>query len=426
LAARLRVWILTVGEALPIGEEQERLMRSGLLANLLASRNVQVVWWTGNFRHVQKTKLFSESTAVEISVNLKVWCIDSRPYYKNVSIRRILANRDLATEFSRLARLEPRPDIVVASYPVPELAEAGARYARDHGIPSIIDIRDLWPEIWADVLPAVLRPPTKAFLKRYGGARRILRQFTSICGITDQIVEWGLLQAGRDPNWCDKAFPHGYPERSHSSSDLAKAMLFWNARLPTPRPRLCLCFFGSMTPRTRVDILVTAMRHLPEEIRRHTQLVLCGTGPTFDQLRQSATDLPEIVFPGWISGPQIAALAAMSDAGLLPYPSEGDFRLSIPNKAIEYLAFGLPIISSLSGPVSNLIKDHQCGIHYAETDAKDLARVIVNLHGDGADLKTMSSNARRLFGDEFTAEAVYGKMADLILQLASLQGRRHP
>ena len=47
----------------------------------------------------------------------------------------------------------------------------------------------------------------------------------------------------------------------------------------------------------------------------------------------------------------------LSIATLAPYRSTSDFKMSIPNKIIDSLYFGLPIITSLKGEVENIIKN---------------------------------------------------------------------
>ena len=46
---------------------------------------------------------------------------------------------------------------------------------------------------------------------------------------------------------------------------------------------------------------------------------------------------------------------------MAPYRNTFDFQMSIPNKIIDSLFFGLPIITSLKGEVENLIKEYNVG-----------------------------------------------------------------
>lgn len=417
----MKIWLLTVGEPLPIDPSQQRLLRSGILANTLADRGIDVVWWSSTLRHTEKDQRFDATTAVEVASRLKIWCLDTPLYRRNISMARILSNRHVGAEFAQHAPSEPPPDVVVASYPIPELAAAGATYAQDRGIPTVVDIRDLWPDIWPSIVPAFAQPLARLALHPfYRQSRQVLRQFDSISGITDDIVDWGVARAGRARRPTDVAFPLAYPAVAYSETELREARSFWSARLGQgPRPDLVLCYIGNVASRRgRLDVMITAMRQLPEGIRDRVQLIVCGTGASLPGLKEAARGMPQVIFPGWINGPQIQALATSADLGVLPYPSELDFERSIPNKAIEYLAHGLPILTSLRGPVSRLIESEKCGCIYRETDSADMARVIAGLVERPGQLKPLSVNAARVFRERFLASTVYGNYVDFLIGLA--------
>ena len=416
----MRVWLLTIGEPLPIELGNQRLHRTGIFAETLRSRGHEVVWWTSTFRHAQKDKLYEKSTAVQMSDQVKLWCLDARPYHRNISVESILSNREIAREFLRLAPNEATPDVIVASYPVPELAAAAAAYASMHRIPSVVDVRDLWPDIWPTILPRPLRPLAHlALAPFYNQSRSVLGRFDSITAITDEIVDWGVARAGRKRTPRDRAFPLAYPSPVYPEAEVSKANAFWAATLRTLRlPDLRICYFGNLgSMRTRPDVMIEAVKILPEDVRSRVQLVVCGTGEGVPALKKAAHGIQQIVFPGWVDGPAIRALASSCSLGILPYPSDADFMLSIPNKAIEYLALGLPILTSLRGPVTDLIQGENCGLIYRETDPSDMARLISEVIDDPARLRTLSANASRVYSERFLASQVYGRYADLLAEM---------
>ena len=68
-----------------------------------------------------------------------------------------------------------------------------------------------------------------------------------------------------------------------------------------------------------------------------------------------------VFFTGWIDYSQLLALKKLSIATLAPYRNTPDFQMSIPNKIIDSLYFGLPIITSLKGEVENIIRKYNVG-----------------------------------------------------------------
>lgn len=115
--------------------------------------------------------------------------------------------------------------------------------------------------------------------------------------------------------------------------------------------------------------------------------------------------MPSVVFHGWLDAAQLSAIMARSDLGVLPY-DRPDFHLSIPNKFVEYLAGGLAVLSCTEGEVQQLIAKRQCGIWVPPVSA-EIADAVAALHGD--EIQEMRSNARTVFADTFTPDAVFGK-----------------
>jgi len=103
-------------------------------------------------------------------------------------------------------------------------------------------------------------------------------------------------------------------------------------------------------------------------------------------------------------------LMRMSSVGLAPYRSSKDFMASIPNKSIEYLSAGLPILSSLKGTLKELLSTNDCGITYENGDAEDLVSILVNLYDHPELIRKMSENAYALYKEKFIAEKVYNNM----------------
>ncbi len=126
-----------------------------------------------------------------------------------------------------------------------------------------------------------------------------------------------------------------------------------------------------------------------------------------------------MVFPGWVGAAEIWTLMRMARAGLAPYHNSKDFRSSLPNKSIEYLSAGLPLVSSLTGELERLLSEHGCGVTYVEGDAGSLAASLSSLYDDGARLEAMAANAAALFAEKFTAEKVYGAMCRYLEDLAA-------
>jgi hypothetical protein len=149
------VWLMKIGEPLPI-DGDVRLMRMGILARRLVRAGHDVTWWVAAFKHFQKTHRFDEDRVVELSENYRLRLIHTSGYRSNLSLARVRDHAAWTRKFTAQARsLEP-PSIVLCSMPTPGAALAAARYGRARGVPVVIDIRDLWPDVFFEILPRAL------------------------------------------------------------------------------------------------------------------------------------------------------------------------------------------------------------------------------------------------------------------------------
>jgi len=171
-----------------------------------------------------------------------------------------------------------------------------------------------------------------------------------------------------------------------------------------------------------LDTVLDAARLL-EQRRLPVRIVLCGTGPHYDHLRRRAEALGNVCLPGWIGGREIAALMQMSAAGLAPYRNNAGFADNYPNKTIEYMSAGLPVISSLQGRFRTLVTQRACGLNYNSDAPHELAAAIERLCAEPAMRGELARNARELFEEQFDGRKVYGAMIDYLIDVAGAGAR---
>ena len=102
----------------------------------------------------------------------------------------------------------------------------------------------------------------------------------------------------------------------------------------------------------------------------------------------------------------MCTLAKYSDVAIAPYKNINNYKGHIPNKIIDYLQLGLPIISSLKIEFENLIKENKIGFSY-ETD-DDLIKLIEKISNlKNKSLLEYKANARKLWENNFKTGEVY-------------------
>jgi glycosyltransferase involved in cell wall biosynthesis len=318
-----------------------------------------------------------------------------------------------------------RPDVILCSLPPLDLSMSVSRYGKTNGIPVIIDVRDLWPDIFLELVPHWGRTWFDlALAPLWRQARSSCRNAFAITGNCPGFVEWGLGHAGRSGTDLDRHFPFGYSAPKLSVGEREQAMRFWGKHgLREGDGEFTVCFFGAFGKQFDLETVIDAAMMLEAE-GANVRFVLCGTGERLEGLKIRARGSNAVIFPGWVGRDQIWTLMALSDAGIAPYRNHPGFVNNLPNKPIEYMAGGLPIISGLHGYLESLLVRYQCGLSYAPGDARALRNVVMRLVDDRTFLNGISTNARRLFSENFDADKVYGEMIRYLQEVVSVYSTR--
>ncbi|WIM13727.1 glycosyltransferase [Enhydrobacter sp.] len=395
-----------------------------LLADEIVRAGGEVTWWSTAFDHTRKRIVTPRGVRYSVGPRYEIILTTAAGYKHNVSPRRLIFNFRTSRQIFRLAALEPKPDLILTSYPPIEVVSEVAAYGRRHSVPTIADIRDLWPDIWLDAAPAATRSVAKLLLSPYFAlSRSSLASVTAITGITDEFVAWGLARAGRKARPFDRAFPFGYSLPTMTPETIGLADRFWDELLENgkPPPALRLCLIGRIGERTGHDHVIEAIRLLPPEAKVRVQLVICGA-----DLRQApakyAND-PAIVYAGWVDQPKMIALMERSDLGVIPYRNTLDFQNSLSNKTIEYLAGGVALTTGLDGKVRQLIRDYDCGYHYADQSSSAYRDLLLEILADRPTLERRKKAARTLYQERFRAESVYGDFRDYLFAVAATHSK---
>ena len=415
----MKIWLLKAGEPLPIEGSNVRLYRTGMLAEALAGRGHHVTWWTSTVDHVTKRHRFARTTRCTVNERIDIILLKSFLYKRNVSFSRLLNHTREARLFLDHAMKCERPDIIVSSLPTLEFCRAAVRYGQAQKIPVVLDIRDLWPDIFGELGPSVLRPLISIFLKYWVRiAKEACGGATAITGITPEFVNWGVKHANRVKNEFDQCFPHGYSKNTFSRQEIEASEIRWKGLGIVPdKERFIACFFGNFGRQFELETVITAAHRIRADAH-NILFVLCGSGDSWEQYKRQAEGSDNIIFPGRVNACDIQTLMKMSFVGLAPYRSNRGFVTNLPNKPIEYMSVGLPVVSSLQGTLKELLEMNNCGVTYDNGDAEGLKRVLIDLRDNQQLLKSLSSNAYKLYSDNYTTEKVYGNLCAYLEHLA--------
>jgi len=179
-------------------------------------------------------------------------------------------------------------------------------------------------------------------------------------------------------------------------------------------------FVGRLHESKGVRVLLDAWKRLPAQYT----LQIVGEGPDRAELEAYAREaqLSGIVFRGRLS--RAETIEAVKGARFLIVPSiwyEG-----FPMCIVEAFACGTPVVCSRLGGPSEIVEDHETGLHFNAGDAQDLAETVQWAWNHPAELVKMGHAARRKYETSYTADRNYRLLMGIYEQaLASSAVRVH-
>ena len=272
-----------------------------------------------------------------------------------------------AAFFSLRVALRERIDVVQFCEP-PDVYFPLARMLRRLGVRVVVDQRDLLTELYAARYGKVPRP-LLAVLKHC--ERLSHKSADHIIGVNEYYRRRLLATSGLPPDgvsvlWNGPELRRVAGARSDPS-------------LKRGRQYLC-CWVGVMGRQDRVDLLVRSIHHVVRELgREDCQFAIIGYGESLAEAQALARDLnlaEWVQFTGEIHEDDVFRYLATADLGL-----DASLQADVsPVKAMEYMAFGLPVVA-FDLPETRALCDGAAA-YAAPGDVAAHARAIDALLGD--------------------------------------------
>jgi len=389
-------------------------MRSANLARALLKAGHEVVLWTADFQHMEHKHQFGGTKTVTPEQGLVIHFLQSRGYRRNIGFERLVDHAQLAWNLkSELRKAEP-PDVAFVGYPPIEPAFVMVEWLKKRSVPTLLDVKDRWPDVLLRALPASVRPLGRVALSpHYALAARTFRDVSGITSITESFLRWSLREAGRSRGDWDQVVPLTAPETTLTMQERQKAGAWWDTMGVPDDGRPRASFVGTLGASFDFRPVAQAARTVD------AQFVICGTGSQEAKVAALFARMTNVVLPGWVSTQQAEVLAGRSSVALAPYVPTEDFLDSLPNKLFDALAHGLPFVTSLQGEVGTLIADHDVGRTYDYTDPDDLAGVLGVLMSHPEVAYRLGRNAKELYASRYSVDVVYGRLVGLLERLAA-------
>lgn len=281
-------------------------------------------------------------------------------------------------------------DLVIISSPAYVTAVLIAYFARLFRVPYILEIRDIYPEVYRDA--GLLRGDSLVFgvlsqmsNAMYSGAWHIV---TATAGLGEKVIS-------RSGHERVSIVYNGFPET------------FLNMN-PPKETEFTVCFHGVMGYFQDVETLVEVARALS---KFDINVVAIGYGRK-QKLLQSG--LPSnLRYLGRLSFDETVATIARCQLGLCLRTDNDISHDSFPVKVWEYIGLGMPMIITPPSEAGHFIENHGCGYQFQAGDVPLIVSAILNLRAHPEKMEELKTNCLKV-APGYTREIAGAKIAKII------------
>lgn len=396
-----KIALVTAFVALP-GEKG--LGRLYYLADLFTQYGYEVEIITSSFQHWEKRFRDADQIA-KLESNCKITLVEEKGYTKNVQVQRILSHRVL-TKNIRAYLEQNQYDLVYNMIPDNHLSAVAAQYAKDKGIPFVIDVEDLWPEAMRMVFDV---PVVSDILFSYYTvyAKKAYRLADAVVGSSDcyrdEPEKYGVhinnsvtVYVGNELGAFDQEARENLAQVEKKDGE------FW------------VTYAGTLGTSYDIATLIRAADLLKKQGVDNLRVVLLGDGPLRGEFEALAKELSgNVTFVGYVPHSLMSAYLVKSDVTINSLVRKAS--QSIVSKIGDYLASGKPMINTGMDPeFRGKVDSDGFGVNVEPEDPEALAKVIRDFMEDPEKCAKMGRTARQIGEEQFDRPRSYRKIISMV------------
>lgn len=262
------------------------------------------------------------------------------------------------------------------------LCPAAVRVARRFRIPVILDMAENYPAMLRETWEAGRRRPWDVLVRNPALAAaverwclpRVDRVIAVVAESAKRLVGLGVPAARIDVV-------------SNTPPRMRALTITRDVRIGTP---LSLVYVGLMEVPRGIRELLDAVAELRRE-GADVRLRLVGGGRDLEIFRAHAAALgldgDAVEFTGQVPHAQAMRAVAQADVGVVPHHADEAWNTTIPNKLFDYMAAGLPVVSSDAAPAARILAETGAGLVFRSGHVDSLAEAVRRMMNPAARLR---------------------------------------
>jgi glycosyltransferase involved in cell wall biosynthesis len=185
--------------------------------------------------------------------------------------------------------------------------------------------------------------------------------------------------------------------------------------VPAPdEPRVV--YAGSLTRARGAEEMIKVARLIAGHTSGTVQVQLFGkAAPDISPLLKQAVDEGILDWRGFVPSDQVVKHIEGSIAGLSLLHDEANYRVSLPTKVTDYIAHGVPVVTTPLPNARAVVEEAKCGVVVPFDDAHSAANAVLDLWDDPDRRHEMGRNGHEVARAKYNwtdhAEAFVAQMA---------------
>jgi len=411
MQTKKNIWIID-----PYGEIPKSDWRDGryfLMAKQLSQAGHNVVLFISNFSH--RTKKYSyERDEMFLIQNISFHVVPSCSYESNISYARIKFERQFIKNMLDYVENIDLPDCIILRDPALFISKPIVRFCKINFIKLVVDIIDLWPELFELVLPKYLQFMGKfIFLPLYLRRRSLLKNSDAVVAVAPDYLD---IARKINPNIPSDVIYWGcnlskIKEIINSKSN--DALKYFD--LSKGEEDFWVIYAGSLGEFYDIKSIAEVAKKI-EFSNSNVKFFIAGAGPLENWITNyiSINKPSNFTYLGSLKTDVLFSLFKFCDIGLSTYADKS--TISMPIKCYDYFGAGLPIVNSLGRNLGFIVRENMLGLQYIPEDVDSLASSIVKLVNEPELYSMMRSNVLKQ-AKIFDNDVQYSKIKELVNSL---------
>ena len=378
--------------------------RTSFIPRFLAEHGHQVELVCPNFDHHTK-QYIPNLSALSEGVPYKITFLRTTPYRANVAPARVVSQIIFGHHLKRYLNSRVPPDVVYAFIPSLEVGMVARQYAAAHNIKFVIDVRDLWPEVFNILLPSP-RITEVLFYSQKISADAIYMAADEVIAVSDT-YRARVMQVNSKASKGHTIYLGTELAKFDAAASIAREK-------GKPREGIAVVYAGTLGNSYDLETLFSALHILRHRGHQSLKCLIMGDGPLEGAFRAKARTLGvEAEFTGRLPYQQMVSRLVTCDIAVNTLRKGA--AQSIINKHADYAAAGLPVVSNQENEeYRQLVEGWEIGFNCRIADAMDMAAKLEMLIVDPALRERMGKNHRRLAEEKFDRNKTYGQILSLL------------